>query len=761
MTARSAFFAIPRWVGMSGVAVIGFLAFASLFPLIGAAAGTLLLQGPAAVDPDLEAELAILFDPEIVVVIQKVLHVLGLIVFVGLATLLVSKKATTRLAPLAALALASLGVSLFAPLEELPGGASVTHIIGSLTPEALPRFWGSLSGVTLLVFLSVFPDGRWIPPWTRWLVGAAATLGLTSAVLPMSIFDTATWPAEIQAAWLVALPVVVVTGQLIRRQRSRLAQATRPVVISLVAALAAFVLLWAIQPELTPGALDLVVVTPRLRAVYALNILIVLSIAVFLFPVSVSFSIVRYRLFDVDLLINRAIVYGAVTALVGMLFFSLALVMTSIANGGLSNAVSGRVAGPIGVVLGVGVVLVFQPLRRRVQRVVDRRFYRERYDAEQVIDGFAAEMTRLVDPLQLETGLIEVIDKAVRPTFARLHTGPFPDPVTAAMVRGAVDRADLSDANLSTPFRAQTPGVLVPLLASGTLTGVLELGERHSATRYSKLDLNLLDRLARSAGPALQLARELELREKTAKEQERAANELDLAKRIQHGLLPSSSPSLDGWSFDAFYQPAREVGGDFYDWIQLPDGRLGIVIGDVSDKGIPAALVMATCRALLRSSAGTGVSPGELLADVNSRLQPDIPAGMFVTCLIVFLDPRDGCVAMANAGHNLPIVSLAGDAEEIMVRGMPLGLMLDMTYEEIATTIPASGTMILSSDGLAESHSPKGEMYGTKRLTDSLAMKPEGSLGAALGSHRDFVGPGWEQEDDMTMVTVHRASLLA
>jgi serine phosphatase RsbU (regulator of sigma subunit) len=322
---------------------------------------------------------------------------------------------------------------------------------------------------------------------------------------------------------------------------------------------------------------------------------------------------------------------------------------------------------------------------------------------------------------------------------------------------GAVDRADLGGAELPTPFQAGKFGVLVPLLAGGSLAGVLELGERSSATSYSKLDLNLLDRLARTAGPALQLAHELEIRERNAKEQERAANELDLAKRIQHGLLPSRSPNLEGWTFDAFYQPAREVGGDFYDWIELPDGRLGIVIGDVSDKGIPAALVMATCRALLRSAAGSGLSPGALLADVNDRLEPDIPAAMFVTCLVVFLDPHDGSIEMANAGHNLPFICCAADVHEIMVRGMPLGLMPGMTYEEIATAIPGSGSLVLTSDGLAESHDPDGEMYGTKRLADSLTQNHDDSLATALRNHRDFVGAEWEQEDDMTLVTVHRS----
>jgi serine phosphatase RsbU (regulator of sigma subunit) len=319
----------------------------------------------------------------------------------------------------------------------------------------------------------------------------------------------------------------------------------------------------------------------------------------------------------------------------------------------------------------------------------------------------------------------------------------------------AIDKKELPPLREDSRIDRSSEGVVVPLLAGGSLTGVLELGKRSSGTAYSKLDLDLLDRLAKTAGPALQLAHEVQIREQNAKDQQRAANELDLARKIQQGLLPKTYPELPGWSFNAFYQPAREVGGDFYDWITLPDGRLGIVIGDVSDKGIPAALVMATCRTLLRSAAGTGSSPGNLLADVNNRLQPDIPSGMFVTCLVAFLDPESGSIAMANAGHNLPYVCHDREVAELMVRGMPLGLMPDMSYEEINTRIETGGVMVLTSDGLAESHCD-GEMFGTGRVQSSLMGKVDDPMSAALDAHRQFVGDEWDQEDDMTVVTVGR-----
>ena len=223
----------------------------------------------------------------------------------------------------------------------------------------------------------------------------------------------------------------------------------------------------------------------------------------------------------------------------------------------------------------------------------------------------------------------------------------------------AVDLSSVPPSPGLVPFRSNGSAVLVPLVAGGSLTGVLDLGKRSSDSRYSALDLDLLDRLAQAAGPALQLTYEVRTREREARNREREVHELELARKIQQGLLPHEPPNIEGWAFDSVYRPAREVGGDFFDWIPLPDGRLAVVIGDVSDKGIPAALVMATCMTLLRVAAGSGMPPGRVLADVNNRLEPDIPDGMFVTCLLTVIDPVLGTLVAANAGHNLPYRQLA------------------------------------------------------------------------------------------------------
>src|SRR5438552_16995329 len=165
-------------------------------------------------------------------------------------------------------------------------------------------------------------------------------------------------------------------------------------------------------------------------------------------------------------------------------------------------------------------------------------------------------------------------------------------------------------------------------------------------------------------------------------QRERIEQELKIAQIIQQQFLPKSLPDLPSWHVAAFYRPARTVGGDFYDFIPLPDGRVMFVVGDVTDKGIPAALVMASTHALLRDAAPRLISPGRVLGHVNDMLCVDIPAHMFVTCLALVLDPASGQIEFANAGHDVPYVRTRHGVQELRARGMPPGLMPGMDYRE-------------------------------------------------------------------------------
>jgi serine phosphatase RsbU (regulator of sigma subunit)/CHASE1-domain containing sensor protein/anti-sigma regulatory factor (Ser/Thr protein kinase) len=238
--------------------------------------------------------------------------------------------------------------------------------------------------------------------------------------------------------------------------------------------------------------------------------------------------------------------------------------------------------------------------------------------------------------------------------------------------------------------------------------------------------------------------------------------ELGTARSIQHALLPKDLPKLEGWKIAYHYQPAREVGGDFYDFLSLDEGRVGIVIGDVSGKGIAAALVMANTQSVLRAVARRGsIPPGQVLAEANEVLYAYIPAGTFVTCFYGILDPKSGRIIYANAGHDPPYLQRNGDAQELMARGMPLGLMPGMPYEEKESVLAAGDDLLFYSDGLVEAHDPEGEMFGFPRLRKLIMSQSAGSgeelVDFLLAELNRFTGTDSEQEDDITLVTLERS----
>jgi serine phosphatase RsbU (regulator of sigma subunit)/predicted ester cyclase len=254
--------------------------------------------------------------------------------------------------------------------------------------------------------------------------------------------------------------------------------------------------------------------------------------------------------------------------------------------------------------------------------------------------------------------------------------------------------------------------------------------------------------------------------EQEISERERIAQELRVAREIQQASLPKEVPQLEGWQVSPHYQPAREVGGDFYDFFDLEEGRVGVVVGDATGKGMPAALVAEATSNMLRAVAQAlgSSSPGEVLSRVNKTLMARIPPNMFVTCFYAVLEPESGRLLYANAGHDLPYLRRRGsECEELRARGMPLGLMAGMSYEEKEIALNGSEAVPFYSDGLVEAHDPKGEMFGFPRLQELVAEHgEEGQLeGFLLEELYSFVGDGWEQEDDITLLTLRRSPSLS
>lgn len=362
---------------------------------------------------------------------------------------------------------------------------------------------------------------------------------------------------------------------------------------------------------------------------------------------------------------------------------------------------------------------------------------------------------------QSERGALEVVTTAAEPVPALAPSVEIAlsDPLLAYFqsTPGVVEIDRLSlDSPALRALKEAGVKLSVPLVSQGELIGLINLGPRLSEQEYSADDRKLLDDLATQAAPAVRVAQLVREQQIEARERERLEQELRVARLIQQTLLPKELPNLTGWEVSAYYQPARAVGGDFYDFLYFPDGRVGLVVGDVTDKGVPAALVMATTRTLLRGAAERLMAPGQVLKRVNELLHIDIPPKMFVTCLYALLDPVTGHLRYANAGHDVPYRRTRDGVAELRATGMPLGLLPGMEYEEKETVLAPGESVLFYSDGLVEAHNSEDDMFGFPRLRELIAGHPGGAelVDYLLEKLAEFTGVNWEQEDDVTLVTL-------
>ncbi len=299
----------------------------------------------------------------------------------------------------------------------------------------------------------------------------------------------------------------------------------------------------------------------------------------------------------------------------------------------------------------------------------------------------------------------------------------------------------------------------IPLLIGGGAIGVLGLGGRQPR-HLNEDDLRFARLLANQAALSVEQAR-LHRVESRGQRMER---ELQQARQIQMSLLPNGYPQVPGYDFAAAYESAREIGGDLYDFIEWPGdpNRVGLLIADVSGKGTAAALFMAHSRAMIRGAAQTQPGPAATLAAANVQIVRDNHAMLFVSAFYAVMDAPSGRLTFANAGHNVPIVRRAGGhVEEAVARGMVLGIMDDMTYDEATTTLAKGDMIVLYTDGITEAMNARGDLFDKERLMAAVrGANPTDArdlIDAILAAVRDFTGDT-PQADDLTIVTVRRIS---
>jgi len=295
----------------------------------------------------------------------------------------------------------------------------------------------------------------------------------------------------------------------------------------------------------------------------------------------------------------------------------------------------------------------------------------------------------------------------------------------------------------------------VPLQVRGQPIGLVYVDNRLQAGIFGPDDLDLLQAVANTAAVAIENAR---LHEREI-QQARLERELELARQIQTSLMPHDAPQFPGFEIAGFWRVAREVGGDFYDFVPRPGGGLGIVIGDVTDKGVPAAFFMALARTTVRSSLAAADSALAGIQQANRLICADASSGMFVTLYYVGLEPGSRTLTCINAGHNPPLHLRVSErsATPLPRGGLPLGVDEAAAYSAVQIELARGDTLLLYTDGVVDAESDAGEFYGLQRLneiTRKISRLPAAPMVEAIGSSVETFAAGRPPFDDLTMVAV-------
>ena len=306
-------------------------------------------------------------------------------------------------------------------------------------------------------------------------------------------------------------------------------------------------------------------------------------------------------------------------------------------------------------------------------------------------------------------------------------------------------------------FEGLHASLMVPLVFQDQVIGLMGLGEKKSGKPFNREDVDLLRTLANQSAVALENARLFQ----ENLEKQRMEEELNIARDLQISMLPASSPKIPGFDIAAVSSPAREVGGDFFDFIEMGDDKLGFIVGDVTGKSVSAALVMSASRSVFRMLSEEQLNVGEIMIRANRRMKKDIKSGMFVALLYAVLDSRERTLSLCSAGQTQPILFSAESGEAVLVQTegdtFPIGILDDVEYEQTRLRLFPGDRCVFYTDGIVEATNEQGEIFGFERLQELMRgagiMNAESLLKEIISKVEDFVGNA-PQHDDLTIIVV-------
>lgn len=503
---------------------------------------------------------------------------------------------------------------------------------------------------------------------------------------------------------------------------------------------------------------------------------------IFLSFISISFgyAILKHGVLDLRIVVRRSLVYTILSAFIIALYYSTVR--------WFGDIVAERFAINqfiLTLIPAVVIAIVFAPLRSRIQTWVDRHFYREEIRFQETVPDFSRELSQQIKAQDVIRILGERLQETLHPQSLRVYgredseepflltwdliKGDSPPPPSLAPGStleehfGRVHRAlvveflsdDWGFRRLDRASRIFLQGnrasIVAPLGSHGKVTGLLSLGEKRSGKVYTETEVGLLETLVDHAAIAMENA---EMHDRAIR-QEALKQELAVAHEMQANLLPKSLPSYPGVDLFGKMESSAEVGGDFFDYRDFGHGRIGIAIGDVSGKGIPGAMVMASLNASFRTVATEGRGPAEVLAFLNRKLREQGDEKRFVTFFYGILDLKNRTFVYANGGHPPPILFHGGRRVTRLQRGgLLLGVKERSEYQEGVLRIPRQSTLIFYTDGIIEERDDGGRFYGEEGVVNFYWNGGKKLPAASIVEHlfRDVLEFGGTQQDDMTVI---------
>jgi len=505
-----------------------------------------------------------------------------------------------------------------------------------------------------------------------------------------------------------------------------------------------------------------------------------------LVPVAFGHAIVRYGLLDLEIVVRRSLVYTLLIAVLASVYF---IVVYGI--GRLVSSFIGSTDLLFSIISIFVITLLISPLKARIRVAVDKIFFRQEYNYRKVLKQISHSLAGIINLESLVSYLAirvaGVLDASTVVVFllderTARHTPRYGVRVTHTMLRGFDKDGTLGSylSKTQTAFNLErrlasgrhlplseeeatnllnaNAAVVVPFVFKAELLGFMSLGRKRSDEFYSATDIELLETLCDQVSLAIENASlYLEAVEKQKMEQE-----LEVAREIQHRLLPKALPEIPGLETHAMNIPSKPVGGDYYDMLTLGDDKVAVVIADVSGKGVPAALLMASLQSSLRAEADPARRPSEVISALNQVIYEHTGGGTFVTIFYGLIDFSEGTITYCNAGHSPPIMLHEKDKpRQLDNTDIVIGVDPDVEYGDTTVPIREGELLFLYTDGITDELNEGDEPYGEARLISELTRLLRSELPEIVSHVHDDVlrYTGGKPQDDLTVLAVRLVTM--